>query len=369
MPHPETSAGLVSESGSKNLQSTRRRQAASVRDALAVMLGPNPTRAATHQIVDLLVRGAEAHVRRRLGMLGKRSDRFGLTLGDLALDCVANLLERDEAGGFPQLDRYFPDGLVHLDEVDILHRLRRLTGRAVDDGLYRRYADEDPQLARLIRNLQRGCATRRDVSVDRRMGALHLTVRAPARPAGLPLSRDRLEAYMMAHIQATDNAADFLDHFVRLIRADEGFARSYPLVGVALAIRAALSGLQAPPAAPEDPARLADGEAIEWIRQSVADVARACRPKYVGKGKVDPPLFDAYCAAVEDALLAWYRHDCGTTTLSECLQEHLPEVSREEYRDEHRARCEYVLRLAKARLKIRLRNLRTFSADSPHGDD
>jgi hypothetical protein len=340
-----------------------------LREALSDVLGLSPTRAAVKRIVEVFLRGAEAHLRRRMAPHTGRIDRFGLSLHDLAIDCVAGLLARDPQGGFPHLERYFTNGWTELDDAAIMFRVRRLICGAVDDGLYRRYAEHDPQLARLIRSLQRSCAARSDVTVDRRMGTLQLVVRGPTRSSCLPVSRDRIEAHMMAHIRATDSASDYLGYFVDLLHTEQDVVLCYPLVGVALAVRTALARLNTFVLEPAKQECVEDAEAEELIRATVRVVATECRPRYVGKGKVDDTVFAAYCAAVENVLLSTYRHDGGVTALGDSLRDYLPDVSRQAYREHHRARCEYLLRLVKERLKYRLRNLRTFSAEPLDGNE
>ena len=73
----------------------------------------------------------------------------------LALDCIADTFQRDENGHFTTLITYFESlNWRQLSDADLTIALRRLIFSKVNEGLFRSYRAEDPNLARIIRNIK-----------------------------------------------------------------------------------------------------------------------------------------------------------------------------------------------------------------------
>jgi hypothetical protein len=67
--------------------------------------------------------------------------QFGSLLNDLAMDCVASFLERNEQGAYVQLCRYFTSAhWSTLTEAELLGQTRRLVFSKVNQELYRLYS-------------------------------------------------------------------------------------------------------------------------------------------------------------------------------------------------------------------------------------
>lgn len=300
---------------------------------------------------------AVAYLRRRERSGRLDLEAFGLTLEDLALDCLADLFERNDRGEFPRLQAAF-DPSAWSDDVDAEISVRRVIFSVVGEGLFRRYQEADPGLGRMIRNLKRHAKRVEGLELRRLHGVLNLVLAESADDAfARPLMpSELLEIYLHPALSASSVPADVLAAWVDVVRAAPQYAPRCPVTVLALASRSVDTRLHAtednvvvmPTYEEKDLAQVVEMD----VERAVEEVSARLREYYVQQRAVEPTLFQAYVQVVRMQLLAHFakvavQPPSIRASLGLRLEE---EVSRDAYRTHHQAMLEYLLRVTRARL-------------------
>jgi hypothetical protein len=151
---------------------------------------------------------------------------------------------------------------------------------------------------------------------------------------------------------------ELLGKLCLLLKKQNTHSRVVSIVTIGIAIRALYDQKRTP--------QLAEG--VTYIDEGVVDAEKAIRktcsilrsktfPKYVDTRKVSPEVFDAYFHVIEEMLqMRFLKHDGDGFELSESFLKHMPGVTLNEYRENHRSRLEYLARLAQESISDYLLN-------------
>jgi len=345
--------------------------------ALHVVTGPRPTQRATRRVVRRCHQIARVTLRQQKQTGSLREDVLGEDVEDLAMDAIAGLFERDDHGRFSELRRYFGEQ-VPLDhsEEKIIRDLRRLVQSTVTDWLFEAYRAADRSLSNQIRALKRAVGQRDDLHLRRRgtvqwvefeernepsqrEGGVGREHRRPGRPMPLEV----LEAHLTGEVAEASSTGDLLDRAIETLRTHPDYEAAYPLTRLAQAMRAARTRVQSVTehsgsvSRPDRPI-LRPEETRRYIQSTLSALRTEKRSTYVGQGKVDETTYAAYFAALQDRLEARFVPPGDPEmTHHEALMEHLPGLTKETYRDQHRARFEYLEQQAREALITRLRDV------------
>lgn len=179
---------------------------------------------------------------------------WGEDIGDLAMDAIAGLFERDDQGRFPDLRRFF-DGQVDADQSDraVVEDLRRLVQSTVTDWLFEAYRAADRSLSNQLRALKRAVSQREDVHLRRRGTVQWLEVidgsdaserDGPegwgSRRSGRPMPLETLEAHLTGEVADAGSTVDLLGKAIDTLLAHPDYESAYPLTRIAQAMRATL---------------------------------------------------------------------------------------------------------------------------------
>jgi hypothetical protein len=341
-----------------------------LRRALWIATGPDPTQRATRRVVHRCHQFACVTLRQQKQTGSLREDVLGEDVEDLAMDAVAGLFERDDHGQFPELRRYF-GGRVAKDcsEDQLIEDLRRLVQSAVTDWLFEAYRAADRSLSNQLRSLKRALAERDDASLQSRGRTQWMEVDANAqengrrRDTGRPMPMETLEAHLTSAVAEASSTGDLLDKAIATLRAHPDYEAAYPLTRLAQALRAARTRVQSvtdhsgPVAHPDRPT-LRPEETRRYIEETLSALRAEKRSTYVGRDKVDAETYDSYFEALQDRLEARFVPPGDPEmTHHEALMEHLPGLTKKAYRDDHRARFEYLEQQARERLVDRLQDI------------
>lgn len=325
------------------------------KNQIAVLLSDAPSREVIESIILESHRLAQALLRKRVRHGQLSTSFFDLSIEDLALDCIADLFERDARGRFPQLRSYFTSvSWQKLDEAGLHIALRRLIFSQVNDGLFRRYRQADPNLSKIIRNLKIAARSNPDGALISRNGQTWLIADPDGRLNGRPLAPPELvDIHLTSFIEGTVEMPTILAGMIACFREWPHYANGYPLVQLAKAVRSSLIRLQAVEQHREtatDRALLSDEvqRAIAW---AVEKVKADLHATYVANKKVDAATFDHYFRAVQDVIQHEYVAETGSaTSYHEALQRYLPDLSMAAYRREHRNKFEYIAKKCRSEL-------------------
>ncbi len=286
----------------------------------------------------------------RRGHLDRLVRLHGLSLGDLAFDCISDLFARDEHGRYLALRSYFSayDTQAFSDEEAYFH-LQRLTFLKVRNGLFRLYSEMDPQLAKILHNVKVAARALDLFTEVDRLGEACLAPSLCDTSDHLPaVSPDELAASLSEVASGNEFVPELLGKLSLLLRRQNSFSRIIPTVTIGLAIRSFYEKkkiLQLP-----DHTTGIDEASID-ARQAVHEACKAVRAKtyhkYVNRKKVDPEIFDLYFDVITLMLrMRFVENDGGDFQLSENFRKLTPGMSLQEYRVKHRNKLEYLARLA-----------------------
>ena len=115
-----------------------------IKYTLEQILADTPDRHAVNSLVERCFKMALAYLHHRLRKGSLTDHQFGISNEDLALDCIAELYQRDEQGAFIVITQYFENLDWRTQSEDALAvALRRLVFSKVNEGLFRSYREED----------------------------------------------------------------------------------------------------------------------------------------------------------------------------------------------------------------------------------
>ena len=315
-----------------------------------------PQRWAVRYLVEKSHRFAQAYLytKRRRGRLHLAE----LSVDDLALDCIAELFARDDDGAFPVLRSYFGDN-TEGEEVHVA--LRRLVFSKVNESLFRRYRESDPNLAKIIRNVKDAVAVIDDLVLERRGGLAWVRLARPdasgRSETQLPTAPpELLEAYLAANIEGRSQVRDLVRVSVDFLTDRSHYDHGYPLTALARAIRAAFTCVGVVDDEDEpDGSTFHPFEVAKAIVVATARVGVDKEAQYVGRGKVEAATYVAYVQSVRAYLGGQYLEGAEVVSNYEALTRQLPGLDEGTYRREHRNVVEYLGKLARTQLVEQLR--------------
>ena len=182
--------------------------AVTIKETLSQLFNEPRQHVAINHIVQQCFNIALAYLHHRLRRGSLIDNQFGISNEDLAMDCIAELYQRDETGTFIVLRQYFDSiSWEKLSDEELQVALRRLVFSKVNEGLFRNYREEDPNLAKIIRNIKEAVKHKEKVNLMRYRETNWL-VYGPedATLNHLPLApAEVLEAYLFSVVCNTSN--------------------------------------------------------------------------------------------------------------------------------------------------------------------
>jgi len=269
---------------------------------------------------------------------------------DLAYDCIAELFEQGEDGALLQIRAYF-QGIDRAAASDdhLLTHLRRIVFTKVNHGIVRFYTEADPELGKILRNIRLSVQALHNFTVIERFGdACLLPAFAPSLEHLPPFDREELEAQLRRNARPGDHVPSVLAHLSWFLLSQSDRSRIVPLTAVALAIKSLYltPGAEEPDhVLAEDPFTVSD--IMTLVRAACREVLARMASEYVGSGKVEREMFRKYTEVIEkNVALRFTGEESDGHSLYACLHAMIPSLSETEYRSRHRARLEYLARLA-----------------------
>jgi hypothetical protein len=291
-------------------------------------------------------------------------DQFELTEEDLALDCLADLFRRDEAGRFGQLHAYAAAvDWERLDDAGLEIALRRLIFSAVNEGLFRRYRENDPVVGRFIRTLKRHVKRHEALVLVRERTSLMVVLREadPDRLGRPQMPQEVLEVYLHGAFAAGSGLPAVLTALTTLFRSHPDYAPKVALSDLAISVRSVLVRRNAADVVGDETA--SDAVELRDLQQlagahvdhALTEVQHSMQELYVGKRGVSPALYSAYFQAIRDILTAQFIAG-GEPDISfrGALDRYVSGLSSKEYRRQHQAVLEYLINLTKRRFLLRV---------------
>jgi hypothetical protein len=332
-----------------------------IRDILQSVSSDRPSETAVAEFVGVCKNIALILLRKKAGSGKLHLNGITSSLDDLALDCVADLFSRNDKGEYTQI-RVYLDGinLRAAQEAELMSHVRRLVFSRVNQGIFRLYHDTDPSLSRIIRNMKLSVQALHNFTIVDRFGEPFLKPLAcdplEDRPiAGPEIVRDVL----LGTPGKTYTIPDLMSKLYRCLREQDRWCRLLPLIQVALIFRSLFGTVEGSDAVrPEAENNASVTDATGIIADVCFRVRNGARKKYVESGKVTEEIFGHYFTVIENALVrVILDRDGEEISYFEELSKLLPGLTRAEYRAGHKARIEYLGRLAHKRALSELRKM------------
>lgn len=340
-------------------------QAFTLQHAVASILSDRPHRLAVSTLVTCCHRFALAYLFKKVRHGNFPGQVTGLSVDDLALDCIAEIFQRDGNGQFCVLHTYLKSHeCVPSTDDELQIALRRLVFSKVNESLFRLYHETDPNLAKIIRNVKDAAKADPRFHLARHHRKQWLVVfpdealissdavqeAITSRPMA---PQELLETYFSSHFGQNDRVRELTGLFAAFVQAYPHYANAYPVTGFAQAMRASFvrthEALHT-----ENESVFHAFEITNAIQVVTDDLEAAKRPSYVGRGKVSDVLFTTYFDTIRDIIAGQYRDDLEMESYYTALQKYLPELSEDDYRSFHRNILEYLAKLARTNFLLYL---------------
>ena len=230
--------------------------------------------------------------------------RFGIPTEDLAIDCIADTFQRDEQGRFIMLHHYF-EGVdwKNCSEEELTISLRRLIFSKVNEGLFRSYRAEDPNLAKIIRNIKEAIKRNDGFSLKREREMQWIIVGNPSLSGNhLPIvPRDILENYITAVLCDTSNTYTAVYAFKEFLRLHPYYRNAFPMSEYARVLRACFRNREIPSSSTHE-TNLSLIDVENALKKTIVYVRSKLHETYVKKGKVSRTMFETYMKALKKIL-------------------------------------------------------------------
>jgi hypothetical protein len=290
---------------------------------------------------------ASAYLSQKVRLRRLEVEFFGLSVNDLAIDCIADLFARDEGGALQQFQAYFALIDWHqLASAELEVALRRLVFSSVNQSLFRRYGEADPTLSRIIRSVKRHLRHRDDLRLTSRSTEQWIVLNNQ-REAAMPIAPPALLEAQLVPCQGDITTS--LDALRNFLSERTWYAAGYSLSVFARLLRSASIRLTVAEQVDYGFDESLDGAAVtRVIDVAVRKIEEEKRPHYVGKGKVSSEVYTAYIESVRIALVTEFvggRH--GSLSLFKTLSRSLPGLAGSSYQRRHRHSVEYLAKLSR----------------------
>lgn len=338
--------------------SRRRRPVNSQRTAIRGVISSTPDRASVIALVESSRKLALSYLIKKSRSNSLSVAAFGLSIEDLALDCIAELFERDSEGAFPVMQTYFGERIADdATEADLKIALRRLVFSKVNENLFRRYHETDTNLSKIIRNLKDAAKVDDRLDIAKHKGEKWIVVSVEAdasnedRLFGPLAPIEILESFFTSELHEHPLVRDLARRLVAFVDHYPQYANGYPIVAAALALRSAYVRTEA---VGDDESITTPSRSTMDIEDAIGDVTQAVfsekKASYVGRGKVDETVYNAYNQTVEDILSAQLLPDVAVHSYQDILARNLKDLDDDEYQDNHRNILEYLAKVARQEL-------------------
>jgi hypothetical protein len=317
---------------------------------LAVHVSGTPTHRQVTQLVHRCEVLALQHLRAKQYAGTIHTSLLGLPLEDLAIDCIADLFRQVPGEGYIQFRAYFLSfSIESVSEEMLLSLFRRLVYAKVNENLARSYASNDPEFAKIIRNIHLTVRSLKIFDEYERLGeACLMPVGCDSLLERTSIERDVLENRVMENCSQPSNVPQALSAIAKFLREQEDCCRVVPFMSIAFIVRSMFACYSVREVVEE-------GAENSLYRNDIQAIVDRCwkrtvgrmKERYVDKKKTDEADFKAYSAVVQKHLRARFvEGNSFELSLFDSLKKELGCLDKDEYRGRHRAILEYVYSIA-----------------------
>jgi hypothetical protein len=286
--------------------------------------------------------------------------RQGLTLTDLAYDCIAEAFGRDAGNRFYKLQKFIAsiDGtLKTIPDHGLFLAYKGFLRRFTEAQLARLYAQMDPTGSHVHRNFREALRKSRYFVLERDHRGLCLVLRdSDAFDHLEQFPNDELALNLLPAISSHSSIPHVLEVLHGILSDQNTYRRRIPLLEIVWLVKGVFQSEYDPEVSVEHPWSL-EGLTEDDLEQVQCDVENALKERilltYLVKGKVSDEEARGMFNALQDIMDEWFAGRASSEPIYVKLGRHL-QLDQTTYELEYRAKMEYLYRLAREEVASRL---------------
>jgi len=228
----------------------------------------------------------------------------------------------------------------------------------VNNNIIRLYAEVDPVLGKILRNVALALGRMSLFEKHTRFGEPYLAVNGVEPLSHLPpipmdYVRDKFAAVALIH----DSIPTMMRKLHEILCRQREYQRAVPIVATALLFKEVYAlGWQQEE---QQFDHLGEAEDVpQIIERVIRQFETEMHKVYVESGKKPAELFQQYMLALKEMLTGVFVHDdADGSSYFDYLKQKIPELTRKAYEKKHRTAFEYMAKKAKERVREELRNM------------
>ena len=296
------------------------------------------------------------HVRSSVFLL---ASQHGLTITDLAYDCIAETFARNEHGCFHHLEDFvgsLRDEIQKLSETEVLFAFRAFLTRVVDAQLARLYAQSDSEGAKIHRCIRVAAGRSDKFALVKDLRGCVLQLKdgdAFSHLPGFPL--DELEQMFLADARTRHSIPQLLSYLYDALVNQSSYRRSIPVTDVVRLVKKVhMESIDdSSDTGQSSSGGLSETEIEELRRHVEASLKEKILLTYFARGKLNRAEAEAVFNAFRNALADWSATEEQPKSLYQYLRSHLA-IDERTYEREFRVKLEYLLKFAREQFAARL---------------
>ncbi len=300
----------------------------------------------------------ESHLEHHRGSLVQICALNGLSVIDLATDCIGDIFARDDLGNFHHFQKFVESLNQPLDETsgrDLFLAFISFVLRFARTQLARIYSQSDPTGARILRNIKDSLENSTCLAIGEDYRGYVVKPKAvdalDHRPS-YPLTQ--IEAELFALRGAASSTPELLDKLASILTEQKEYRRSMSLIDVVQVIKSLFERL-APSDASMDFGELdrTAEDLVEIKNSALGVVNEKIISTYLLKGKMSKSEAQILSQTMSSIISGWFAHGTSDKSYYGHLTA-LAAMSEQEYESFWRKKIEYLARIAREAILLNL---------------
>lgn len=282
----------------------------------------------------------------------------GLTISDLAYDCIAEAFSKDDNDNYQKLMNFseaLNDDLTQLPEIEIFLAYKSFLTCLADAQLARLYAQSDPAGAKIHRNIRDTVKKSDTLIIERDYRGLILKPKNHTTQQLEEFPREELENEILTNMDHQRTIPKLLNVCRDVLIQQKKYRTSIPLVDLVQIFRKIYQGDHT--INEEEEICTSEGLTKFEIEQLCSEVLLSLKEKifltYLARGKVDRKSAEAIYSAFRDMLEDWCCGEESKSSIFHYLKDHL-QIDEKKYEEIYRTKMEYLLKIAREEFAARL---------------
>ncbi|MBI5476361.1 MAG: hypothetical protein HY964_06460 [Ignavibacteriales bacterium] len=282
----------------------------------------------------------------------------GLTISDLAYDCIAETFSKDENDNYQKLINFskaLNNDLTQLPEIEIFLAYKSFLTCLADAQLARLYAQSDPAGAKIHRNIRDTIKNSDSLLIVKDYRGLVVKLKDNPAERLNEFPQEEFEREFMINVDHQRTIPELLNVCREILVGQNKYRTSISLVDVVQIFRKIYQSDHT--LIEEEDVFASEGLTKFEIEQLCSEVLLFLKEKifltYLARGKVDRKSAEAIYTAFRDMLEDWCYGEESKSSIFEYLKVHI-QIDDNQYEEIYRTKMEYLLKIAREEFAARL---------------